>query len=114
MSIEALKAGVQNALKNDRLLRESEVKVLTGIGKTKRGELMGKGEFPQSIKICGGRTNYWLASEIDLFIATQVERHRAEQAENLAKIASDPFNVLMNALVKKPGHRTNAQERRNA
>ena len=104
MSINTLKADVQNALtqKNDRLLRDAEVQKLTGVRKTRRSDLMRDGKFPQPIKICGGRTNYWLASEIDQFIAAQVEQHRAEQAEKLAQLASDPFNVLMSALAGKP------------
>ena len=112
MSINTLNADVQNALtqKNDRFLRDAEVQKLTGVRKTRRADLMRDGKFPQPIKICGGRTNYWLASEIDQFIATQVAQHRAEQAEKLAQLASDPFNVLMNALAGKPSQHTNSQE----
>ena len=104
MSINTLKVDVQNALtqKNDRLLRDAEVQKLTGVRKTRRADLMRDGKFPQPIKICGGRTNYWLASEIEKFIADQVAQHRAEQAEKLAQLASDPFNVLMSALAGKP------------
>ena len=106
MTINTLNADVQNALtqKNVRLLRDAEVQKLTGIGKTKRGDLMRDGKFPQPIKICGGRTNYWVASEIEKFIAEQVAQHRAEQAEKLAKLALDPFNVLMNTLAGTTGH----------
>ena len=43
-----------------------------------------------------------MTSEIDQFIAAQVEQHRAEQAEKLAQLATDPFNVLMSALAGKP------------
>ena len=104
MSINTLKVDVQNALtlKNDRLLRDAEVQKLTGVRKTRRSDLMRDGKFPLPIKICGGRTNYWLASEIDKFIADQVALHRTEQAEKLAQLACDPFNVLMNALAGKP------------
>ena len=104
MSINTLKADVQStlSLKNDRLLRDAEVQKLTGVRKTRRSDLMRDGKFPQPIKICGGRTNYWLASEIEKFIADQVAQHRAEQAEKLAQLASDPFNVLMSALAGKP------------
>ena len=104
MSTNNLNAHVQNALtqKNDRLLRDAEVQKLTGVRKTRRSDLMRDGKFPRPIKICGGRTNYWLASEIEKFIADQVVQHRAEQAEKQAQLASDPFNVLMNALAGKP------------
>ncbi len=104
MSINTQKVEVQHALtqKNDRFLRERDVQTLTGIGRTKRGDLMRDGKFPRPIKICGGRTNYWLASEIEKFIADQVAQHRAVQAEELAQLARDPFNVLMNALAGKP------------
>ena len=114
MSINTLKADVQStlSLKNDRLLRDAEVQKLTGVRKTRRSDLMRDGKFPQPIKICGGRTNYWLASEIDQFIATQVAQHRAEQAEKLAQLASDPFNVLMSALAGKPSQ--NSQGANNA
>ena len=112
MSLNAQKEDVQHALtkKSNRLLRDAEVQNLTGIRKTRRAEMMRDGNFPQPIKICGGRTNYWLASEIDQFIANQVAQHRAEQAEKLAQLASDPFNVLMNALAGKPSQHTNSQE----
>ncbi len=105
MSLNTQKENVQHELpqKSNRLLRHAEVQNLTGIGKTRRSEMMRDGKFPQPIQICGGRTNYWLESEIDQFIATQVAQHRAEQAEKLAKLARDPFNVLMNALAGKPG-----------
>ena len=114
MSINTLKADVQStlSLKNDRLLRDAEVQNLTGIRKTRRAEMMRDGKFPQPIKICGGRTNYWLASEIEKFIADQVAQHRAEQAEKLAQLASDPFNVLMSALAGKPSQ--NSQGANNA
>ena len=98
--------------KNDRLLRDAEVQKLTGVRKTRRSDLMRDGKFPQPIKICGGRTNYWLASEIEKFIADQVAQHRAEQAEKLAQLASDPFNVLMSALAGKPSQ--NSQGANNA
>lgn len=103
MSISTLKTDVQNVLtqKNDRLLRDAEVQKLTGVRKTRRADLMRNGKFPQPIKICGGRTNYWLASEIDQFIAAQIAQHRTEQAEKLAQLASAPFNTLMNALAGK-------------
>ena len=112
MSLNTQKENVQHALtkKSNRLLRDAEVQNLTGIRKTRRAEMMRDGKFPQPIKICGGRTNYWLASEIDQFIANQVAQHRAEQAEKLAQLASDPFNVLMNALAGKPSQHTNSQE----
>jgi predicted DNA-binding transcriptional regulator AlpA len=96
------KEATQLVPNNARLLRDTEVQKLTGIGKTKRGDLMRDGKFPQPIKICGGRTNYWVASEIEKFIAEQVAQHRAEQAKKLAQLASDPFNVLMSALAGKP------------
>ena len=72
MSLNTQKENVQHALpqKSNRLLRDAEVQNLTGIRKTRRAEMMRDGKFPQPIKICGGRTNYWLASEIDQFIAT--------------------------------------------
>ena len=104
MSLNTQKENVQHALpqKSNRLLRDAEVQNLTGIRKTRRAEMMRDGKFPQPIKICGGRTNYWLASEIEKFIADQVALHRTEQAEKLAQLASDPFNVLMSALAGKP------------
>ncbi len=112
MSIHTQKENVQNALplKNDRLLRDAEVQKLTGVRKTRRADLMRDGKFPQPIKICEGRTNYWLASEIDQFIAAQIAQHRTEQAEKLAKLASDPFNVLMNALAGKSAPAAHEQE----
>ena len=108
MSINKLIVDVQNTLtqKNDRLLRDAEVQKLTGVRKTRRSDLMRDGKFPQPIKICGGRTNYWLASEIDQFIAAQVEQHRAEQAEKLAELARDPLNAwLTQAVQSTGGHR---------
>lgn len=103
MSINKLKVDVQNALaqKNERLLRDAEVQKLTGVRKTRRADLMRDSKFPQPIKICGGRTNYWLASEIEKFIADQVAQHRTEQTEKLAQLASDPFNVLTHVLAGK-------------
>jgi predicted DNA-binding transcriptional regulator AlpA len=104
MPIDTCKEEVPRApnLEIDSLMRDRAVQKATGIGKTKRAEMMSKGEFPSSIKIFGGRTNYWLASEIERFIANQVARYRAEQAEKLAQLTSDPFNVLLNNFVKKP------------
>lgn len=112
MSISTLKTDVQSLLtqKNNHLLRDVEVQKLTGVRKTRRADLMRNGKFPQPIKICGGRTNYWLASEIDQFIAAQIAQHRTEQAEKLAQLASDPFNVLMNALAGKSAPAAHEQE----
>lgn len=112
MSINTQKEDFHNALplKNDRLLRDADVQKLTGVRKTRRADLMRDGKFPQPIKICEGRTNYWLASEIDQFIATQIAQHRTEQAEKLAQLASDPFNVLMNALAGKSAPVAHEQE----
>lgn len=112
MSISTQKTDVQSVLiqKNNHLLRDVEVQKLTGVRKTRRADLMRNGKFPQPIKICGGRTNYWLASEIDQFIAAQIAQHRTEQAEKLAQLASDPFNVLMNALAGKSAPAAHEQE----
>ncbi|PUE51456.1 hypothetical protein B9Z45_14525 [Limnohabitans sp. 2KL-17] len=112
MSISTQKTDVQSVLiqKNNHLLRDVEVQKLTGVRKTRRADLMRNGKFSQPIKICGGRTNYWLASEIDQFIAAQIAQHRTEQAEKLAQLASDPFNVLMNALAGKSAPAAHEQE----
>lgn len=116
MSINTQKENVQNTLpiKNDRLLRDIEVQKLTGVRKTRRADLMRNGKFPQPIKICGGRTNYWLASEIEKFIADQVAQHRTEQAEKLAQLANEPFNLLMSALAGKSSQQTNSLASCNA
>lgn len=99
MSISTQKTDVQSVLiqKNNHLLRDVEVQKLTGVRKTRRADLMRNGKFPQPIKICGGRTNYWLASEIEKFIADQVAQHRVIQAEKLAQLARDPFNAMLSA-----------------
>lgn len=116
MSSNTQKEDFHNALplKNDRLLRDAEVQKLTGVRKTRRADLMRNGKFPQPIKICGGRTNYWLASEVEKFIADQVAQHRAEQAEKLAELVSAPFNVLMNTLAGKSSQQTNSLASCNA
>lgn len=106
MSIEALKAGIQDApiQKSDRLLRDAEVRSRTSVGKTRRGELMRSGEFPLPIKICGGRTNYWLQSDIDLWIERQVVAHRAEEDERraeIARVANEGLNGWLNQAVTR-------------
>ena len=81
----------------DHLLRGSEVQARTQIGKTKRSELIRKGEFPQPIKVCGGCTNFWLASEVDQWLQKQVQQHRT----HLAAIASNPLNVWLSEAVQR-------------
>lgn len=103
MSIEALKANVQEALipKEARLLREAEVKTRTNIGKTKRNELIRSGLFPAPIKILNerqlpGRTSYWLSSDIDTWLAQQVAAHRSR----LAETAKDGLNGWLTQAVQ--------------
>jgi predicted DNA-binding transcriptional regulator AlpA len=75
------------------LLRATQVQKLVNIGKTRLANLMKEGKFPQPITICGGRTRYWLQSEIDAFVASEVSSHRAE----LTRVANDPLNILQTA-----------------
>ena len=96
-------------LQPDHLLRGAEVQARTQVGKTKRNELIRKGEFPQPIKVCGGRTNFWLASEIDLWLQKQVSQHRAL----LAAIASDPLNGWLNKAVNRIKDAPQHKELRN-
>lgn len=103
MSIHTQKEDVHNALSlnNDRLLRDAEVQRLTGVRKTRRADLMRDGKFPKPIKVGGGRTNYWLASEIYQFIATETAQYRAKEAEKLMRLESDPYNAMQHAIAGK-------------
>lgn len=103
MTYKQIKSGEIEALalKHERLLRSSEVQRLTNIGKTKRNELMREGQFPTPIKACGGRTNFWLASEVEQWIRNQAFAHRRQ----VSKIVNDPANAFLYQAVgsSRPG-----------
>jgi predicted DNA-binding transcriptional regulator AlpA len=111
MPIEELKADTKQSQNHgDRhLLREAEVRKRSGIGKTKRRTLILAGLFPAPIKLLNeyqlpGRTSYWLASEIDLWVERQIATHRA----NLAEAASKGLNGWLNQAFKDAGGHRNA------
>jgi len=54
-------------LVTERLIRISDVVVLTGIPKTTIYRLMSKGKFPRPQKV--GRASYWKLSEINRFLS---------------------------------------------
>jgi predicted DNA-binding transcriptional regulator AlpA len=106
MLIEKQKAGTTQAQlsRNQQLLRDREVRKRTGVGKTKRRALILAGLFPEHIKLLNehglpGRTSYWLASEIDMWVEQQAAIHRA----NVAKVASEGLNGWLNQAVKDVG-----------
>lgn len=61
----------------DRIIRLPEVKALVGLGTTAIYERMKKGEFPKQIKL--GRLSGWVESEIQAWIARQIQASRPEQ-----------------------------------
>lgn len=54
----------------DRAIRESECRQLTGLARTTRYQLEKAGKFPQRRKL-GGRSIGWMLSEIQGWIASQ-------------------------------------------
>ena len=58
-----------------RLLRLSEVKARTGLGKTKIYEMIASGDFPRPVKI--GPQSFWVESEIDAWIAGVINSRNA-------------------------------------
>jgi predicted DNA-binding transcriptional regulator AlpA len=54
--------------KQDRRIRLTKVKKLTGLGKTKIYELMAAGKFPPSYKFEDSTDVYWLYSEIQAYV----------------------------------------------
>lgn len=54
----------------DRAIRESECRQLTGLARTTRYQLEKAGKFPQRRKL-GGRSIGWMLSEVQLWIANQ-------------------------------------------
>lgn len=54
----------------DRAIRESECRQLTGLARTTRYELERAGKFPQRRKL-GGRSIGWMLSEVQEWITSQ-------------------------------------------
>ncbi|KFC91061.1 MULTISPECIES: helix-turn-helix transcriptional regulator [Hafnia] len=54
----------------DRAIRESECRQLTGLARTTRYQLEKAGKFPQRRKL-GGRSIGWMLSEVQYWIANQ-------------------------------------------
>lgn len=61
----------------ERLLRRREVEQKIGVGRSTLYLWMQQGRFPHPISIGGGRAVGWLASEVDAWIARQVESSRS-------------------------------------
>jgi prophage regulatory protein len=79
-----------------RLIKGNEVQRKTGIGKTKRNELIKQGKFPAPIQLPGvitetGRTNYWAEGAIDAWI---VEMQNADR-QKIRKVADNPLYAWM-------------------
>ncbi|MFZ1536794.1 MAG: AlpA family phage regulatory protein [Chromatiaceae bacterium] len=58
------------------LLRLTDVKALTGMGKTLIYRLVAQKRFPQPVHPGGTRISAWLASEIDEWLREQIINHR--------------------------------------
>lgn len=61
---------------NDRILREPECKVKTGLGQTARWTMEQRGEFPKRVRL-GARASGWLESEVNDWLAKRVRESRA-------------------------------------
>lgn len=93
MTIMELKSAVRTALERNKLLRGTEVEALTNFGKTKRGELIRAGLFPQPVRVLNehqlpGRTKYWTQGEILDYLQAQVDARN----KRIAEIAKDGLN----------------------
>lgn len=61
------------------LLRLTEVKAITGMGKTLIYRLIAQDRFPSPIHPAGSRISAWVTSEIENWIADQVRASREAQ-----------------------------------
>lgn len=55
------------------LLRRPEVQRRSGYSRSALYEAMARGEFPRPLKIGMSRSVAWVSSEVDQWIATQIE-----------------------------------------
>lgn len=56
----------------DRVVREAEVRQITGLSRTRRFELMREGRFPRKIKL-SDRASGWRLSEVESWLASRPE-----------------------------------------
>lgn len=63
-----------------RILRLPEVKQRVGLGKTQIYELMGKRQFPRSVKL-SSRATGWYEHEIDAFLRSRDRSKLTEGSE---------------------------------
>ena len=58
------------------LIRRDAVEARTGLRRSTKYELIGRGLFPQPVKIAGTRSVAWVESEVDAWIKAQIEAAR--------------------------------------
>jgi prophage regulatory protein len=73
----------------DRLLRESEVAAMVGLGRTTRWEMERRGEFPRRRQISAHKVG-WLESELLAWMQSRTAGGPAAPAAALAARGVDP------------------------
>jgi len=58
------------------LLRRRDVEARVALGRTALLKLVAKGTFPRPIRLGGTRTVRWAATEVDAWIAKQINQGR--------------------------------------
>lgn len=64
-----------------RFLRLPEVINRVGLQRTAIYDRIGRGEFPQSIPLTGGRAVVWLESEVNDWMVEQVKANQDERSK---------------------------------
>lgn len=73
---------IQNTIKPpESFIREPIVRERTGLATSTLYLRIRNGEFPKPLKLKGdGRMSVWISSEVDAWIAQQIEAHRAGES----------------------------------
>lgn len=71
---------VQTINRTEALLRLPEVKSLAGISRSEIYRRISEGGFPKPVKL-GSRTNVWLLSEVQAWIAARIAARDAKEVQ---------------------------------
>jgi prophage regulatory protein len=66
---------------NEQLLRLPAVLAVTGLTRSTLYRLAKSGDFPQPIKLIGGRASAWLLSAVNAWIQARIQAAGASKAE---------------------------------
>jgi predicted DNA-binding transcriptional regulator AlpA len=81
MSVTERKANPEQAAQHQiKFIRWPAVHEICAVSRSHVQELMAKGKFPQSVKLCGSRASGWVLSEVEEWAKERMDSRNSDAA----------------------------------